>query len=95
MGTVPKPLLRANIPKMTPPPFIESISSKLLELQTSLDAQIKLRAKVSIEGEKSFNTWVFANIISLAFTVLATLDPSYPATTHILASTLATRAWIR
>ena len=141
LGTVPIPLLRANILKMTPPPFIGrasfdiTVSSKPLELQTSLGTQNVqnghvwggynicnlifyekmakyhydnliatlqlsleqkfLYLKQYIKEEKSFSNWVFATIISLAFTVLATLDPSYPATTPILASTLATRAWIR
>ena len=45
LGTVLKPLLRANILKMTPPPFIGrasfdiTVSSKPLELQTSLGTQ--------------------------------------------------------
>ena len=42
----------------------------------------------------SFSDRVFTTFTSLAFAVLATLDPSYPAGTPILASTLATRAGI-
>ena len=42
----------------------------------------------------SFSDRVFTTITSLAFAVLATLDPSYPAGTPIFASTLATCAGI-
>ncbi len=42
----------------------------------------------------SFSDRVFTTITSLAFALLATLDPSYPAWTPILASTPATHARI-
>ena len=42
----------------------------------------------------SFSDGVFTVITSLALAIFATLDPSYPATAHILASTLATSAGI-
>ena len=42
----------------------------------------------------SFSNRVFATITCLAFAVLVTIDHSYPARTHLLASTFATCAGI-
>ncbi|KAJ8353411.1 hypothetical protein SKAU_G00209780 [Synaphobranchus kaupii] len=46
------------------------------------------------DDQCSFSDRVFITITSLAFAVLTTMDPSYPAETPILARTLATRAEI-
>ena len=52
------------------------------------------RSPYEDDEQCSFSDRVFTTITSLAFAVLATLDPSYPAGTPILGSTLATCAGI-